>query len=61
MEGKGYDDNTNIIYELINGNGQIKEYNKYGKLEFEGEDLNGDINGKGKEYYYGELRLKENI
>ena len=24
--GKGYDENLNIIYELINGNGKIKEY-----------------------------------
>ena len=27
--GKGYNGNTNIIYELINGNGKIKEYNNY--------------------------------
>ena len=24
--GKGYDENGNIIYELINGNGKVKEY-----------------------------------
>ena len=46
--GKGYDENGNIIYELINGNGKVKEYNYY--LIFEGEYLNGRRNGKGKEY-----------
>ena len=49
--GKGYDENGNIIYELINGNGKVKEYNDNGKLLFEGEYLNGKRwNGKGKEY-----------
>ena len=48
--GKGYDENGNIIYELINGNGKVKEY-RIGKLEFEGEYLNGKRwNGKCKEY-----------
>ena len=42
--GKGYD-----IYELKNGKGYAKEY-KYGKLSFEGEYLNRERNGKGKEY-----------
>ena len=48
--GKGYDENLNIIYELINGNGQGKEYDCNGKLKFEGECLNGKRNGIGKEY-----------
>ena len=48
--GKGYDKNGNIIYELINGNGKVKEYNEFGELKFEGEYLNGKKNGKGKEY-----------
>ena len=49
--GKGYDENGNLIYELINGNGTVKEYNDFkGKLKFEGEYLNGKKNGKGKEY-----------
>ena len=40
--GKGYDENGNIIYELINGNGKVKEYYSYNdKLKFEGEYLNG--------------------
>ena len=40
----------NIIYELINGDGKVKEYWNNGKLLFEGEYLNGKRNGKGKEY-----------
>ena len=47
--GKGYDENGNIIYELIKGNGKGKEY-YCGILEFEGEYLNGKRHGKGKEY-----------
>ena len=59
--GKGYDENGNIIYELNNGNGKIKEYDDNSNLVYEGECLNGKRNGKGKEYdednkliYYGE-------
>ena len=32
--------------------GKGKEYDYNGKLEFEGEFLNGERNGEGKEYYY---------
>ena len=46
--GKGYNKNGEVIYELINGNGKVKEYkinnnycDKY--LIFEGEYLNGKI------------------
>ena len=53
--GKGYDINGNIIYELNNGNGKIKEFDYNNKLIFEGEFLNGEKNGKGKEYLSGEL------
>ena len=51
--GKGYDENGNIIYELKNGTGKIKEYNDkfFCSLIYEGECLNGKRNGKGKEYY----------
>ena len=35
--GKGYDKKGNIIYELIKGNGKVKEYNDNGKLIYEGE------------------------
>jgi len=49
--GKGYDKYGNVIYELINGNGNVKEYTSYGgSLIYEGEYLNGIRNGKGKEY-----------
>ena len=36
--------------EFRNGNGILKEYYRDGKLKFEGEYLNGKINGKAKEY-----------
>ena len=48
--GKGYDEKGNIIYELNNGNGKVKEYYTNCILEFVGEYLNGKRNGKGKEY-----------
>ena len=46
--GKGYDENGNIIYELKNGNGKVKEYDDNGNLLFEGEYINGKTYGKGK-------------
>ena len=49
--GKGYDENGNMIYELKNGNGKVKE-NYFGDLIFEGEYLNGKRNGKGKNIMY---------
>ena len=73
--GKHYDKEGNLQYELNNGNGKIKEYDYYNtlifdgeylngnkwkgkifeediddKLRFEGEYLDGKLNGKGKEY-----------
>ena len=45
--GKGYNINNDAIFELKNGKGFIKEYNKEGILRFEGEYLNGKKNGKG--------------
>ena len=57
--GKGYDTRKNIVYELKDGKGYIKEYNDYtGKLVFEGEYLYGDKNGKAKEYYIYDGKLK---
>ena len=58
--GKGYDENGNIIYELKNGTGKVLEYNDWsGKLKFEGEYLNGKKNGKAKEYnFYGDLKFE---
>ena len=38
---------------------KVKEYYDNGKLDFEGEYLNGKRNGKGKEYYYnGQLEFE---
>ena len=48
--GKGFDENGRILYELKNGNGKVKEYIVSGELVFEGEYLNGKKHGKGKEY-----------
>ena len=57
--GKGYDINHNILYELKDGNGKVKEYDRNGVLIFEGEYLNGVKNGKGKEYFYnGRLKYE---
>ena len=41
-----------IIYELKEGNGYIKEYDLYSgnHLLFKGEVRNGERNGQGKEY-----------
>ena len=41
----------NVVYQLKEGKGFIKEYNGEGGLIFEGEYLNGERNGNGKEYY----------
>ena len=53
--GKGYNMDGQLEFEISNGKGYIKEYKLFnGLLEFEGEFINGERNGKGKEYYlYG--------
>ena len=56
--GKGYDENGKIIYELNDGNGTIKEYNNMGIIYFEGEQINGKRNGKGKNYWNGKLTFE---
>ena len=48
--GKGYDYNNNLAYEIKNGKGVVKEYYKNKTLKFIGEYLNGEKNGKAKEY-----------
>ena len=55
--GKGFDTLNNIIYELRDGKGLVKEYKDYfyGQLMYECEYLNGKRNGKGKEYWNGKL------
>jgi len=50
--GKGYNKEGKIDFEIKEGKGKVKEYHDNGKLEFEGGYLNGERNGKGKEYYY---------
>ena len=50
--GKGYDVNGNIIYELNNGSGKAKEYNDIDRLIFEGEYLSGKRKKKRKKYNY---------
>ena len=49
-DGIGYNDMGKEEYILKDGTGKVKEYNDFGKLIFEGEYLNGEENGKGKEY-----------
>ena len=57
--GKQYDINNNTFYEIINGNGFIKEYYTTGDIMYEGSLLNGKRNGQGKEYYSnGELKFE---
>ena len=49
--GKGYDCDGKIIYELRNGKGSlIKEFENFGAIKYEGEYFNGRRHGKGKEY-----------
>ena len=48
---KEYDKNGNIIGELKDGKGNLIIYNKLDIKIFEGEYINGLLNGKGKEYY----------
>jgi antitoxin component YwqK of YwqJK toxin-antitoxin module len=48
--GIGYNIDGNIEYELKNGRGKIKQFYYNGKLEYEGEYLNGKKHGKGKDY-----------
>jgi len=41
-----------LEYEINDGKGDIKEFFDFnGKLIFEGKYLNGERNGKGREYY----------
>ena len=47
--GKGFNGYNKVVYELINGNGHVKEY-KFGRLGSEGEYLKGQKHGEWKEY-----------
>ena len=56
--GKGYDPDGKVVYELIEGKGYFKKYKyNFNTLEFlfEGEFINGQRNGKGKEYQYNKI------
>ena len=55
--GKGFNVFGDVIYELKDGNGKVKEYLD-NSLIFEGEYLNGKKNGKGREYLYNKLIFK---
>ena len=57
--GKKYDEKVNLIYELINGNGKVKEYNYEVWLLFDGEYIENRRNGKGKEYDYANALIFE--
>ena len=48
------DEDSNIIYELYNGNGKMKDYNWKG-LIFEGKYNKWERNGKGKDYKYWDI------
>ena len=41
LEGKGYDTDNNITYEIKDGKGLIKDYYYNGSIKYEGEYLNG--------------------
>ena len=47
----------NMIYEIINGNGKVKEYSPSGILFFDGEYKNGK-KLKGKEYFHKNGNIK---
>ena len=55
--GKGYNALGNDEYEIKCGKGNVKEFNYFGNLIYEGEYINGERNGYGKEYdsYNGNL------
>ena len=53
--GKGYNMNSNIDFEIKRGKGYMKEYDYEGKIKFEGEYVNGERHGEGKEYLDGKL------
>ena len=58
--GIGFNENGNKIYQIINGNGKVLEYNPNGHLIFEGEYSNG-FKLKGIEYNSkGQLKFKGN-
>ena len=55
--GIGYDSKGKKVYEIINGNGKVKEYSPSGILFFVGEYKNGK-KLKGKEYFHKNGNIK---
>ena len=53
--GKGYDENGNIIYELINGTGKVKEYDENGNIIYELNKENDNVKGYN---FLGELEFE---
>ena len=53
-----YDPNGNIVFKMINGEGNGKEYDYEGNLIYEGEYLNGVKSVKGKEYLKGKIKYE---
>ena len=57
--GKGYNKYNEIIYEIKDGKGTVRECeNFYSTIAFEGEYIDGERNGKGKEYDCPSCNLK---
>ena len=56
--GDGYDNKGKVIYKLNKRQGHVIEYYNNNSLKFEGEYLNGERNGKGKEYDYTFEQIK---
>ena len=52
LNGKGYNINGNVEYEINDGKGKIKLYNSEDEILFEGEYINGKLNGKGRINYF---------
>ena len=52
--GNGYDIGKSIVYTIKNGKGILRKYfvGVYRGLRFEGDYLNGEVNGTAKEYSY---------
>ena len=58
MSETKYDNEGNIIYKFNYVKGEGKKY-YFNKLTYEGEFLNGNKNGKGKEYFTdGKLKFQ---
>ena len=53
-----YDNEGNLLYELIKGNGKVREINK-DQLYYEGDYFHGEKSGDGIEYYNREALLFE--